>query len=772
MREPMAILGGAVLLGAVAWPYWQPALAECLVGGALLVLVALLGRRSPLAEGTLVLAAFLLGSAAAEPLDGAPDRGWVQGRVERATGLEAWVASPQGRWRLRTPEPVAVGERVFARVTAGAVAVRLPGSVAGIRDDQRAGARPAKAQDQLRVGRGRALPGLQRLALADHHGLLRALVSGQREGVDEETRELLRRTGTSHLLAISGLHVGLLAGTVGGLSWLLLRPLALGRAWRLGSLLPPVAAALVAVAYAMSVGAPASARRAAVMVVAAAGTAALGRRPRPWTLLGLAAGGVVLVEPGLVGDLGFQLSFSAVAGMLLVGPRLRRLLPPDSGRPLRWLLDSLGATLGATVGTLGLSALHFQQLSAVAPLANLLAAPLIGGLALPLALLGLLLPDPPGLLCLAMADRAVDLCLLGLRLLDRPLLHPAVGPAGALLLGALPLVRRWPAVAALLALVALGLRLQPRDGLRVTFLAVGQGDAALVEWADGRRWLVDGGPPSEAVLRYLRRRGIRRLDALVLSHPHDDHLGGLVEVAEALPVRALWAPRPPREDEAGFQALWAATVGRGATAVLPDDVPVRGLSGVRVEHPRGRWTARKAAKALNEESLVLRLDHGRHRVILLGDVEGEAEALLARALPRATLVKVAHHGSRSSSSAALVQRLRPAVAVVSAGRDNRFDHPHPRALGAWMGRGEGLPCGPEEDEGRACRTRVLRTDRDGTIEWSSDGARWRLRSWTAAGGWRAQPGPRSLRADPVQALASGRAVGVRGGTEAFPTGAP
>lgn len=732
MREPMAWTGAAVVLGAVLWPWWRPELIACLVGVLALSLLAIAAQGRAVAWLALIAAAFLLGSGAAEPARTAPATTWVSGRVERTVGSEAWVETSQGRLRLRLPEPASVGERLVALTGPLSPPALLPGAVSAAPDDARAGASPRRARAVVAEGGTTASP--DRFALAEHGGLLRALATGDRTGIDEPTRELLRRTGTAHLLSISGLHVGLMAGTVGGLGWLLLRPLALTRAWRLASVLPTLLAAASAVAYAMSVGAPASARRAAVMVVAATLTSLLGRRPRPWTLLGLAAALVVLVEPGLVGDLGFQLSFSAVAGMLLVVPRFTRLVPPDSPRSLSWLVGGLAATVGATAGTLPFVALHFQQLSPLSPLANLIATPLLGSVAVPASLLALLLPGDLGLLALAVGDSAIDLGLRGLAAVDVEPWAPAVGIGGAALLSGAVLLRRHPAAAACLALVALGLRLVPTDRLVITFLAVGQGDAALVEWPDGRRWLVDGGPSSDQVLRYLRRRGLRRLDAVVLSHAHDDHQGGLLPVLESLPVRALWVPRPPQPEEEAYGALWEAAKAQGSTLVLPDDVPVRGLSGARVEHPRSGWRAH-GRDAINDESLVLRLDHGAHRVIFTGDVEAEAEELLARVLGPMTLVKVAHHGSRSSSSPAFVARTRPALAVVSAGRENRFRHPHPDTLAAWTLPATGSRCGGLDTDGRSCRTRLVRTDLEGSLEWSSDGRRWRLRAWRAASGW-------------------------------------
>ncbi|NOY28569.1 MAG: MBL fold metallo-hydrolase, partial [Oligoflexia bacterium] len=504
--------------------------------------------------------------------------------------------------------------------------------------------------------------------------------------------------------------------------------------------LPVLAATAAAVAYAMAVGAPASARRAAVMVVAAAATTLLGRRPHPWTLLGMAAALVVLRQPGLVGDLGFQLSFSAVTGMLLVGPRITRLVPPDSPRLLRWVVGSLATTLGATAGILPIAALRFQQLAPVAPLANLLATPLIGGIGLPAALLGATVPGPVGQLAVAVADSAVGLGLDLLRHLDAPLWTPAVGPLGALLLGGAVLLCRRPTVAAGLAIIALGLRELPAGRLVVTFLSIGQGDAALVEWPDGRRWLVDGGPSPDLVLRYLRRRGIRHLDNIVLSHPHPDHITGLVPVMQELSVDSLWLPRRPTHDQPELLTLWQAAFAQDALIVFPDDVPPEGLRGVRVDHPRAGWSALGQPDILNEESLVLHIQHGRHSVLFAGDVEEDAERLLSAVLPPVTVVKVPHHGSASSSSHAFVARTRPALAVVSSGLGNRYGHPRPQAIAAWTLPAGAPLCGPADVDGTGgCRTRLLRTDTVGTVEWSSDGRRWSLRSWRVDQGWRDLP---------------------------------
>jgi competence protein ComEC len=242
-------------------------------------------------------------------------------------------------------------------------------------------------------------------------------------------------------------------------------------------------------------------------------------------------------------------------------------------------------------------------------------------------------------------------------------------------------------------------RVVPANVLTVTFLAVGQGDAALVEWPDARVWLVDGGPNSDQLLRYLRRRSLRRVDVAVLSHPHPDHLGGLVPVLESLEVGELWVPRPPRLDELDYRAAWRTAFARGIAIRTPRDLEDR------IEHPLFGWRspARAVSSIVNDESLVLRIQHGAHSFLFTGDVESAAERWLAPFLLPATVAKVPHHGSRTSSSPAFVEALGAEWAVVPCGRENRFHHPALETLNRWSG------------------TRVARTDRDGSIRFVSDG---------------------------------------------------
>jgi competence protein ComEC len=715
MRQPLA-WGGlwmwlGVLLGARL-----PVPAEALLAGVWFMgALALAGRRWRAAALAWPVGALLAGAGALAiqpPTPTLPDSAVVQGVVRSASGLTAQASTDAGPLRLQFPDAAPPVGTAFAAWTGpGRPSPRLPGE-------------PSQPPADRAVRRWVTLnaappdPRLDRFALVETGGLLAALATGRREGVDDDTAELLRRTGTAHLLAISGLHIGLIAGLGWGLGWLVSRPLAFLKTPWPARTAPAILALAAACAYGGLVGWPVSARRAAVMVGLACAGRLLARRVRPWSILGGAAMVVLLLDPTQAEQPGALMSFGAVAGILWWSPAITRLVPPDTPRWLSRLAASLGASLGATLGTLPVTACLFQQLSPLTLLTNLLAGPLLAGVAVPAALLAARLPEPPALLALAFADAAAQVGLRLLTLLDVEPLTPAVGLPGALALAALLPLRRHPAAAALLATLALCLRPVPAGVLVVTFLAVGQGDAALVEHPDGRRWLIDGGPPSTRTLRYLRRRGIRSLDAVFLSHPHPDHSGGLHAVLEGIQVGALWTPRPPERDEADYRKLWGAAFAAGVPIRLPGD------PGADILHPLDGWTPRRRGSRVNEQSLVLRITHGDHRFLLTGDIEAEAEAELVGRVGRADVVKVAHHGSASSSSADLIAALDADWAVISCGLDNRFRHPRAEVLGRWHDAA------------------IVRTDLDGTVAFTTDGQTMTVRAWRPEDGWRSLDGRR------------------------------
>ncbi|MBA3584476.1 MAG: DNA internalization-related competence protein ComEC/Rec2 [Gemmatimonadetes bacterium] len=570
--------------------------------------------------------------------------------------------------------------------------------------------------------------------------LATALLLGDRAALDPELVDAFTVTGTLHLLAVSGLHVAFLAGLI-------------AVALRLAGATPvqgSAGATLLVGAYVALVGTQASVVRSAFMLWAVLWARAAERRVSPWHVWGLAAVLILAWRPLDLFDLGFVLSFASVGGLLVLEGPITRWLGAERApatRPAerigRLLTGGLAATTAASAGTLPVQAAAFGWIAPAGFLLNPVAVPLFGA-GLPLAWLALA-ADALGLELLAgPLSRAAATTLGLLEALvawagaRSPVWVP--GPAvwglgaGILLVAAAWLAGSQRKTALLLIACAgalvLSARGPERPGWEVVWLDVGQGDAIVLHFPDGATWLVDAGPADpfgdagrRVVLPYLRRRGVRSIEWLITTHPDLDHVGGAASVVRGTQVRR-WGSGRAVGDGAPYLELLAA---RGAREA-PQAVVLRASDRLRqgsvtadVLHPTAEWVATDPysdPRPPNEASVVLLLSHGRCRLLLTGDIGEPAEAELVRALGdslRAGLLHAGHHGSRHSSSAAFLARVRPRAAVVSVGRRNRHGHPHPDAL-ARLG---------------AVHARVHRTDRMGSIAARCTPAGWRLQSTTS-----------------------------------------
>jgi len=615
----------------------------------------------------------------------------VVGKVQSVASRSAMVATDVGRVRLRfhdrTPK---TGALISARVRPAVPSAQFPDSWPTALRSQLARARPVRAEQWVDSSAPQAAD--ESILNRKHGGIILALVTGDRSLIPEREIDLLRNTGTIHLLAISGLHVGILAAFGGALAWAFSRPFVLLGWVYIARLFPAVGAILSAVFYGAQVGWPVSTQRALWMVTGASLAAFVGRSVSPWQLMGGAALAVVLADPSVVASIGFLLSFGAVAGIIGWGQWLVSWVHPGHPRWVRWIANSLAASIGATVGTLPIAAWVFQHLALASPLANLFAIPLFAVVAVPASLLAVQF-DQPWLL--PMADSAIEAALTALSWCQWGTLSPAVGFIGACLLALAVVLHRRPWVAATLVASAFAVRPVGTD-LQVTFPDVGQGSAALVRFEDGRTWLIDGGPPGKRLLFWLRREGVRKLDAIILSHPDIDHYGGLGPVVNELEVGALWVSRRPKHDETAFHNLWRDAHQRG----IPSQV-----------------VGQSVGSNDNEEGVVVRVRHGNHAFLFTGDIGKETEERLAPQSRQMTVVSVPHHGSDRSSSVDLIKHTNPTWCVVQSGKNNRFGHPRQTVIDAWG------------------RERTLQTSNYGSLRFHSDGFRLKTEHWVRLLGW-------------------------------------
>ncbi len=707
--------------GALAWAVWLTAIGAsmCLLALArpasaiapLLLAVLALGavRAAPTPLGPDHVASLPLprvarieGRVAAEPIRWAPDRTRLSIDVETLDGQPR-----RGRVQLTVygaPPPLAEGYRLAGDVGLHrATGFHNPGGfdyaaylaregihvVGSVRADRLTIIDDPLPPWPVRVKRG-AVAAIERALPPVSAALLGGLLLGDRSSLPPPIDDAFRRAGVYHVLAVSGFNVALLASAVWGLLTLA----------RLGRRLTACVAMVVVVGFALVVGFQPSVLRAVVMAVLVLGAILLERDASVRNSLALAAVVILAMRPGDLVDPGFQLSFAATAGIVAA--------PLPRGA----LAGALGVSLAAQLAVLPVSLSHFNQVSVIGVLANLVVVPLaglatiLGLLAVGLAFVSEGAAAPffdgvwPALVALRAAVALAASVPGAVVHLPAPHWSAVVAYVAALALG-LAWWRRRPERARALGAAALVLTLgaalieawpmiRPPDGrLRVAVLDVGQGDAIVVEAPDGQVLLIDAGPGGpmrldtgeRVVAPFLWNRGVRRLAAAVVTHGDLDHAGGMAAIARLFPVGEWWR--------------------REAFATAP-----RSLGGVLVSRlPAPPRPGRPAAR--NDEAIVLRLDYGIASFLLTSDIGAATErALLGARIPlAATVLKVAHHGSATSSTPAFLRAVQPLVAVVSVGGRNPYGHPDAATIARLDAAG----------------ATTLRTDRDGAVLFETDG---------------------------------------------------
>jgi len=557
-------------------------------------------------------------------------------------------------------------------------------------------------------------------------GVLLALAIGDQASIPPDQWVLFNRSGLTHLVAISGTHITMIAVLGAWLMNALWRRLA----WRGRScceripaqIMAALAALLVAWIYCLLAGWGVPARRTFLMLTVAA-LAYVARLPvSPSHLLCLVAALVVLLDPWALTSSGFWLSFAAVAVLLAHAVWAgQALVPRPSGRPARvWRFTRhvFGLQLTICLMLMPLLALWFNQLPLVSPLSNAYAIPAIGLVVTPLALLLAAVSTIPGLEGLAAlltwAAHGVLAVIMPFTqwLADQPwaVVHVASAPLVWMALAFMGvclalLPRGWPlkpwAWLAMLPAFFWQPAPLPWGQWRMTVLDVGQASAVLIQtrhhtllFDTGLRYSPTADAAQRLLLPFLRSQGIRHLDTLVVSHADIDHVGGLGSLLRALPVTRSYASF----DVPAFLRREALRLGQSDLPPLPadnrrctqgtswqvDGVQFRFLWPPKNDDPPG-----PQSRSRNARSCVLRLQSAHHAALLPADIGSaqEAQMLQSGQTIKADVVIAPHHGSRFSSSASWIAATRPQAVVAQAGRWNRYNHPHPDTVQRWTQSG-------------------------------------------------------------------------------------
>lgn len=579
----------------------------------------------------------------------------------------------------------------------------------------------------------------------DQAGLMLGIIMGDTAMIAPETKADFRTTGLSHILAVSGMNVTILIAAVGLALGYLVRQLGTSISiQRASRLLVFTLSAATITGYMILCGLQPSIMRAGLTGLFALIAVAASRRTNPQAALAAVAFILLAIDPASLFDLGFQLSFGATISILLLARPLASRLAMDPDNPGKFvsLLSVAGA---AQLGVWPLLAINFNQVSLVTLAANVLVEPAVA----PAQVLGMLLPMinaiapalanvvslPASLTLTHISGAARWLAMLPFASISIPL-APALAVTAyyAALLTVYFFMRSHPprpSVASvfpgrrLARIVAAGLLIapiivaafgyqalqgRPPQGLRVTFIDVGQGDCALIQAPDGATILVDGGPQADSAEPALRARGVTRVNLLIVSHQHSDHTNGLAAVTRDYTIdRALV---PPKESgalpNAWSRALeYLATRGAGTTtAAEGEKISVGKYLTVEILSPD---PGESGMDDPNGGAVVARVTYKHVKILFAGDIDAAAEEDLVadnQANP-VDIFKVPHHGSKTGADTQFLDSIQPKLSIISVGAGNPYHHPAPTTLAAL----------------RRIGSRVFRTDKNGSVTIESDGTK-------------------------------------------------
>lgn len=569
------------------------------------------------------------------------------------------------------------------------------------------------------------LAAMERVMPPKDAAALFAMLFGGYGGIEPELLEAFTATGIVHILSVSGSHIALLAAAMAQF----------GRLLRFRPIYTAAMASAAVIFYGAFCGFVPPVLRSSLMGILAFGASALGRENDGKRLLSMTALGMLIAAPQLIFDISFQLSFGATAGLLYLSAKLRDLLVFLP----RWLAENLSLTIAAQLGVLPFLAWYFNTVSISSLLANLIAVPVVEYI-----IIAGLLASALGMALPFLQQALFVLCSLALGLVYRITVLVASLPGGSLYLpsggtvlgavyymalflwaGGYPrahIAALWPRcfsrkvlgglLFCLLAAGGFALWRAAAPEMAVHFIDVGQGDAALFITPHHQAVLIDtGGVLGEqdsfdvgerVVVPYLRHYGIREVEFLVLTHAHADHAGGAAAVCRRLKVNHILIGR---EDRQAYAKAFRTSLKR-----MPECIPMNAGQEFWVDGVCFAAAAAEESAAMrtgNETSAVIRASYGTHSFLITGDLsaEGEKDLLEKQTALQSTVLKVGHHGSKSSSSEEFLRTVRPQYAIISVGADNSFGHPADAVLRRLA----------------KSSAKVYRTDKDGAVVFTSDG---------------------------------------------------
>lgn len=582
-------------------------------------------------------------------------------------------------------------------------------------------------QHTLAIWRQKMIENMGQVMPSHHTSILSGMLFGGYSGIPREIIADFAATGIVHILSVSGSHIALVVGFITVLGTLVTRRFALQN-----SKTVPLMAGCLVTLYAVFCGLTPPVVRSLIMGLIALAAICFGREKDAGNALFVSALGMLIHQPSLMYDLSFQLSFASTAGVVFLNKQTADML---TALPV-WMAKLMAVTIAAQLSVLPFIAWYFNSLSLSSLAANLIIVPVIECivvLGLSGAIIGLLAGTAGNIIMIicSLLIGAVIQCTAWLAAVPGSKMYiPSIGLIGGMIyyillawiygykpqnmLSLTELTKKWPrqSTVFLLSMVICFFvyNVYPRP-VYVHFIDVGQGDAALIITPRGRAILVDTGGVMNSgtdfdigdrvVVPYLKHYGVLSIDYLFLTHGHQDHAGGAAAVARELPVKNCMLSR-----EAYTQAVHNLVGAAHNTVFIPvyeaQKINIDGVV-IKVIHAAGGLNIRSN----NEVSSVVQITYGQHSFLLTGDLEksGEEAILASGKDVSSSVLKVGHHGSKTSSAASFLQAVAPEYAVISVGKNNGFGHPHSDVIKRLL----------------AQQSKIYRTDQHGAVVFQTDG---------------------------------------------------